>query len=139
VVWILPLAPGVPERLIVGNERAFLTWFFDRDEETRKAVDPDTLNEYLRTFTGEAGVLGALGVYRAAFTTIAQTEPLTLDKVQVPVVAMGGIEPMLLVSGHRSNASRATSLAECSKPAVTSCRRNDRRRSSAGSWSSSTD
>lgn len=23
--WILPLAPGVPERLIVGNERAFLT------------------------------------------------------------------------------------------------------------------
>ena len=24
--WILPLAPGVPERLVVCNERAFLTW-----------------------------------------------------------------------------------------------------------------
>jgi pimeloyl-ACP methyl ester carboxylesterase len=88
--WILPLAPDVPERLIVDNERAFLTWFFERDEETRKAVDPDTIDEYLRTFSGEAGVLGALGVYRAVFTTIAQTEPLTLDKVQVPVVALGG-------------------------------------------------
>jgi pimeloyl-ACP methyl ester carboxylesterase len=88
--WILPLAPDVPERLIVDNERAFLTWFFERDEETRKAVDPNTIDEYLRTFSGEAGVLGALGVYRAVFTTIAQTEPLTLDKVQVPVVALGG-------------------------------------------------
>ena len=25
--WILPLAPDVPERLIVGKEREFLTWF----------------------------------------------------------------------------------------------------------------
>lgn len=25
--WILPLAPDVPERLVVGHERAFLTWF----------------------------------------------------------------------------------------------------------------
>jgi pimeloyl-ACP methyl ester carboxylesterase len=26
--WLLPLAPGIPERLVVGNERAFLTWFY---------------------------------------------------------------------------------------------------------------
>ena len=26
--WILPLAPGVPERLIVSNERNFLEWFY---------------------------------------------------------------------------------------------------------------
>ncbi len=26
--WILLPAPGVPERLAVGNERAFLTWFY---------------------------------------------------------------------------------------------------------------
>ncbi len=34
--------------------------------------------------------MGALGVYRAAFTTIAQTEPLKANKVKVPVVALGG-------------------------------------------------
>jgi hypothetical protein len=27
--WILPLADGVPERLVVGHERTFLTWFYD--------------------------------------------------------------------------------------------------------------
>ena len=87
--WVLPLAPGVPERLIVGHERAFLTWFYDRDRETHDAT-ADGLDEYLRTFSGREGVLGALGVYRTAFTTIVQTTPLTRSRVSVPVVALGG-------------------------------------------------
>jgi len=87
--WILPLAPDVPERLIVGNERAFLTWFYER-YATPGAIDTAAVDEYLRTFSGREGVLGALGVYRAAFTTIEQTAPLTKKKVQVPVVALGG-------------------------------------------------
>ena len=87
--WILPLAPDVPERLIVGNERAFLTWFYER-HATPGAIDNETIDEYLRTFSGREGVLGALGIYRAAFTTIEQTAPLTGNKVQVPIVALGG-------------------------------------------------
>jgi pimeloyl-ACP methyl ester carboxylesterase len=87
--WILPLAPDVPERLIVGNERAFLTWFYER-YATPDAINAATVDEYLRTFSGREGVLGALGVYRAAFTTMEQTAPLTKKKVQVPVVALGG-------------------------------------------------
>jgi pimeloyl-ACP methyl ester carboxylesterase len=87
--WILPLAPDVPERLIVGNERAFLTWFYAR-AANRDAIDAETVDEYLRTFSGREGVLGALGVYRAAFTTMAQTAPLTTQKVKVPIMALGG-------------------------------------------------
>lgn len=89
--WVLPLAPDVPERLIVDNERAFLTWFYERDERARRATEP-AWEEYLRTFRGTEGVLGTLGVYRAAFTTIAQTTPLTRSKLQVPVVALGGAD-----------------------------------------------
>jgi pimeloyl-ACP methyl ester carboxylesterase len=88
--WILPLAPGVPERLVVGHEREFLTWFYERATARPEAIDPETINEYLRSFSGGQGVLGAMGVYRAAFTTIAQTEPLTKRKVELPVVALGG-------------------------------------------------
>jgi hypothetical protein len=87
--WILPLAPDVPERLIVGNERAFLTWFYER-HATPDAIDTATVDEYLRTFSGRDGVLGALGVYRAAFATMEQTAPLTRNKVQAPLVALGG-------------------------------------------------
>lgn len=88
--WILALAPGVPERLIVGNERAFLTWFYDRSTTTQNAIEPPAVEEVLRTFRGLEGVLGALGVYRAAFTTMEQTAPLTAGKVEVPIVALGG-------------------------------------------------
>jgi len=88
--WILPLAPGVPERLIVGNERAFLTWFYEGATAKPEAIGPAAVDEYLRTFSGREGVLGSMGIYRAAFTSIEQTEPLMSAKVQVPVIAMGG-------------------------------------------------
>jgi pimeloyl-ACP methyl ester carboxylesterase len=58
--WILPLAPGVPERLVVGNERAFLTWFDDGATAHREAISDEVVNEYLRTFSGREGVLGAI-------------------------------------------------------------------------------
>jgi pimeloyl-ACP methyl ester carboxylesterase len=89
--WILPLAPGVPEALIVGNERAFLDWFFTGEHViNHAAITPAAVDEYLRTFAGAEGVLGSMGIYRAAFASVAQTEPLVTDKVTVPVVALGG-------------------------------------------------
>ena len=92
--WVLPLAPGVPERLVVGHERAFLTWFYDKAMARREAITDADVDETLRTFVGREGVLGAMGVYRAAFTSIEQTEGLagllTGHKVKVPVVALGG-------------------------------------------------
>lgn len=87
--WLMHLAPGAPERLIVGNERAYLSWFYDRLPSGREGVG-GAIDEYLRTFTGTEGVLGALGVYRAAFTTVEQTEPLTKRKLSVPVTGIGG-------------------------------------------------
>jgi pimeloyl-ACP methyl ester carboxylesterase len=91
---ILPLAPGVPERLIVGHERAFLEWFYDKATARREAITPADVDETLRTFKGVEGVLGAVGVYRAQFTSIEQTEPLAHflvgHKIKVPVVALGG-------------------------------------------------
>jgi pimeloyl-ACP methyl ester carboxylesterase len=89
--WVLPLAPGVPEILMVGKEREFLNWFYKGPHvAVTHAISPESINEYLRTFAGTEGVLGALGVYRAAFKTIAQTALLTSNKVKIPVVALGG-------------------------------------------------
>lgn len=88
--WILPLAPDVPEQLVVGKEREFLTWFYERHTARRAAISSATLDEFLRSFSGRRGVLGAMGVYRAVFKTIEQTEPLTTNRVKVPVVALGG-------------------------------------------------
>lgn len=89
--WVLPLAPGVPEALIVGKEKEFLNWFYSGDAVVNHgAMSTRTVNEYLRTFAGAEGVLGSLGVYRTAFTSMGQTLLLTQNKVQLPVVAIGG-------------------------------------------------
>ncbi len=89
--WILPLAPGVPERLIVNNERAFLGWFFEGPHVVNHAAfSPAVVDEYLRTFAGTEGVLGSMGIYRATFATIEQTETLLANKIRIPVVALGG-------------------------------------------------
>jgi hypothetical protein len=66
----------------------FPTWFYDRPIVTPNAIEGSTVDEYLRTFSGVEGVLGALGVYRAAFTTIEQTTPLMKEKLSVSVVAI---------------------------------------------------
>lgn len=88
--WLLPLAPDVPETLIVGKERAFIEWFYDHYMVRPASMAAEVIDEYLRTFAGREGVLGAMGVYRAAFTTIAQTEPLRQAKLHLPVVAIAG-------------------------------------------------
>jgi pimeloyl-ACP methyl ester carboxylesterase len=89
--WILPLAPGVPEALIVGNERAFLNWFYSGGHVVNHAaLTAEAVDEYLRTFAGKDGVLGSMGIYRAAFSSIEQTEPLMGAKITVPVIALGG-------------------------------------------------
>jgi pimeloyl-ACP methyl ester carboxylesterase len=88
--WILPLASGVPEALVVGNERAFVTWFYNGATAVRGAIEPAAVDEYLRTFSGREGVLSAMGIYRAAFITMDQTAALIEKKVIVPVVALGG-------------------------------------------------
>jgi pimeloyl-ACP methyl ester carboxylesterase len=99
--WILPLAPGVPEALIVGKEREFLNWFYRGNAVAKhEAISPETVDEYLRTFSGTEGVLGALGVYRTAFVTMAQTLPLTRDKVKLPIIAIGGEKGLGERVGH---------------------------------------
>jgi pimeloyl-ACP methyl ester carboxylesterase len=56
----------------------------------REEFDSESVDEQVRTFAGREAMLGALGVYRAAFISIEQTQPLTKTKVQMPIVALSG-------------------------------------------------
>lgn len=88
--WILPHAPKVAETLIVGKEAEFLNWFYQGVSADPSAIELSAIHEVLRTFSGKEGVLGALGIYRAVFTSMEQTKPLMVHKVKTPVIAMGG-------------------------------------------------
>jgi pimeloyl-ACP methyl ester carboxylesterase len=126
--WLLALAPGAPEQVIAGREREYLGWFYGRVASAQAAV-ADAVEEYLRTFRGAGGVLGALGVYRAVFETARQTEELVDRGVGIPVVGVGGsrsrgpavagwlaqlchdVEPVVLDGGHFLPEERPAEIA----------------------------
>ena len=90
--WPMGLAPDVPQTMIVGNEANFFRWFANHYVVSRPEDYDEALEEYLRTFRGEEGVLGALGVYREVFATMEQTD--SINNVAVPILALGGAESM---------------------------------------------
>jgi pimeloyl-ACP methyl ester carboxylesterase len=62
----------------------------ERHSAHPESIEPETIDETRRTFSGREGVLGAVGVYRAAFASMTQSDPLMDTKVRTPISAMGG-------------------------------------------------
>lgn len=91
--WTFCLTKEMPEKLIAGHEREFLTYFYNTYCYDPNTVS-DAIDEYLRTFAAPGGVSGAIGVYRAIFESIEQTEVLTQNKIKPPVLALGGEKSM---------------------------------------------
>lgn len=92
--WSFALTGDLPETLLAGHERAFLTHNYDQFLCDRASIDEATTAEYLRSFAAPGGVRGAFGVYRAVFDSIKQTEPYASTKITVPVLALGGEKSM---------------------------------------------
>jgi pimeloyl-ACP methyl ester carboxylesterase len=90
--WKLALARDVPELLLTGKEREFLTSFYRYGTFDPSSVEEGAVQEYLRTFHGEEGIRGAFGVYRAIFETIDQTEVYKdpAKKIKTPLLGLGG-------------------------------------------------
>ena len=92
--WNMGLAPDVPQTMIVGNEANFFAWFGSHYMVSPPDDHDAAVEEYLRTFRGEEGVLGAMGVYREIFKTIEQTDAIEAGSIQTPVLALGGGKSM---------------------------------------------
>ena len=91
--WSFAFATDMPELLIVGKERDFLTWFYhDKTHDHGASIEETAVEEYLRTFNGVAAIRGSFGVYREIFSSIKQTEKYEgmFNKISVPVLALGG-------------------------------------------------
>lgn len=92
--WTFSLTKGLPETLIAGHEREFLTYFYNTYCVDPASIEDGAIAEYLRTFAAPNGITGALGVYRAIFETIKQTEPFAKQKIQTPILAIDGDKSM---------------------------------------------
>ena len=79
--------PDIPELLIGGNEREYLSWFFHNHSYDAGAIDAE---EYVGAMQRPGALRAGLGVYRAYFETAEQVASLAETPLRIPVVAYGG-------------------------------------------------
>lgn len=82
-------APDIPEALISGRERLYLSWFHRNFAYNPNAVAAEDLDEYERAYAAPGG-LRALNYYRTHFVDAEHNRETAAEPLTIPVLAMGG-------------------------------------------------
>jgi pimeloyl-ACP methyl ester carboxylesterase/quercetin dioxygenase-like cupin family protein len=81
----------LPEILVEGRERAYLTWLFATKTTRTYAIEPAALDEYVRVFSAPGTARAGFAWYRAAFSAegLAQAKVRAAKRLPMPVLALG--------------------------------------------------
>lgn len=86
------MTPDLPEALVQGRERAYLSWFYRAFSWRPEAFEPADIDEYLRTYTEPGALRAGFAYYRNIPRDIADNRAW-LDsglRLKMPVLAIGG-------------------------------------------------
>jgi pimeloyl-ACP methyl ester carboxylesterase len=83
---------ALPEILVQGHERAYLTWIFETKSSRSYAIEPAAIDEYVRVFSEPGAARASFEWYRAAFSTegLSQAQARAAHRLPMPVLALGG-------------------------------------------------
>ena len=84
--------PELPEALVAGRERLFLSWLFNARSANKAAIDGAALDEYTRVYSAPGALQSGFEYYRAIFDSIAQNRETATKKLPMPVLAIGGAQ-----------------------------------------------
>lgn len=83
----------LPEMLVQGRERAYITWFFRTFAHRRDAITEADIDEYARCIVQPGALRAGFGYYRATEQDAAHNrETVARFKLPMPVLALGGAE-----------------------------------------------
>jgi pimeloyl-ACP methyl ester carboxylesterase len=82
--------PDLPEALVVGRERVFLSWLFQSKSANPAAIDGTALDEYVRCYSVPGAWRAGVAYYRALFEDIAQNRAHASKRIKTPILAIGG-------------------------------------------------
>lgn len=82
----------LPEMLVAGHERAYLTWLFSNKSVRSWMIDPVALDEYVRVFSAPGAARAGFEYYRQAFSETGQAQlgERVRHKLGMPVLTIGG-------------------------------------------------
>lgn len=79
----------LPEALVAGRERTYLTWFY-RTAYNPTAISEEDIDEYVRCYSAPGGLRAGFEYYRAIFTDVEHNQENARSKLKMPVLALGG-------------------------------------------------
>jgi pimeloyl-ACP methyl ester carboxylesterase len=83
------MVPDLPEMLVQGRERLYLSWFYNALTYDKAAISPDALDEYVRAYSLPGAMRASRGFYRDVFVSSAQNMEAAATKLTIPVLALG--------------------------------------------------
>ncbi len=84
--------PDLPERLVEGRERDYLSWFYREFSWQPNAITAEDVDEYVRTYSQPGAMRAGFSLYRNIPRNVADNRAL-LDsgfRLGMPVFAVGG-------------------------------------------------
>jgi pimeloyl-ACP methyl ester carboxylesterase len=84
------MVPDLPEALVAGRERIFLSYFYRKYCYDPTAISPESIDEYVRCYSAPGGLRASLGAYRDLFKSQDQIKEYAKTKLKMPVLALGG-------------------------------------------------
>lgn len=79
----------LPEALVAGNEKTYLSWFFDKKSFVKSAITKKDLNVYYKANKGKKKLKNGFNYYRA-FSESSEANIQLKKQLEIPVLAVGG-------------------------------------------------
>jgi pimeloyl-ACP methyl ester carboxylesterase len=80
----------IPEMLVEGHEREYLTWFYRYFACNPTAITKEDIDEYVSHYSAPGGMRAGFEYYRALFDDIKQNKEYSKVKLPMPVLALDG-------------------------------------------------
>jgi len=105
-------APGIPEMLLAGRERAFLAQYAIPSLcATPGAFTDDDIDELVRSYARPGAFNGAAGLYRSMLREGGEIRHLASPKLTTPVLAVGGRSGQFTPTALRQVAQDVSALS----------------------------
>lgn len=83
------LVPDLPEALVAGRERLYLSWFYQHYSRNPDAISPSDIDEYVRTYSLPGAMRAGFEYYRTYFEDTERGNEYRKTKLTMPVLAIG--------------------------------------------------
>lgn len=86
---VFHLVPDLPEALVAGRERLYLSWFYENYSRNPGAISAADVDEYVRTYSAPGAMRSSFEYYRTYFEDAEQGKEYAKTKLTMPVLAIG--------------------------------------------------